>query len=50
MNPLQIRNKIQLQYIIKRIAYQIIEANMGENELVLAGISGAWIVTFSKNN
>lgn len=48
MNPLQIRNKIQLQYIIKRIAYQIIEANMGENELVLAGISGGGLLLSQK--
>ena len=43
MKTLQIRNQIQLKNIITRISYQILEANMGEKELVLAGIVGGGI-------
>ena len=38
-----ILNNAQIQHKTKRIAYQILESNSSEKEVVLAGIVGKWL-------
>lgn len=44
----QIVSHIEIQHKVKRIAYQIYEANVDETELILAGISGGGLLFAEK--
>ncbi|MBS9462569.1 phosphoribosyltransferase [Flagellimonas sp. 389] len=44
----QILNHEQLQHTVKRIAYQIYEANVNEKEIIVAGIDGGGLLLAKK--